>query len=775
MSYIKHFLIIISLFTYTCLLFPKTPAFPGAEGSGMHTTGGRGGKVLYVTSLEDSEEPGTLRWAIRKKGPRTILFKVSGQIVLQSPLKINNGDLTIAGQSAPGDGICVSNYQTTISADNVIIRFIRFRMGDDAKEPEDALSGMHHKDIIIDHCSMSWGLDEISSFYDNQNFTMQWCIIAESLRNSFHDKGIHGYGGIWGGKNATFHHNLFAHNDSRSPRFCGSRYSNRPDLERVDYRNNVIYNWGANNAYAAEGGSYNIVNNYYKPGPASSSGSSKRFLNPDADNGKNKQPSGVYGTFFVKGNYMFNNPELSENNAQGVVLGSSFKKHAPGISKEDILVDSEFAFESVRTHSAQQAFEKVLKNAGCALVRDIHDIRYVDNVRNDNFSYLGSKGSEGGLIDSQEDVGGWPIYNTYNVQIDSDEDGIPDEWLEENYPGKLANDINDEGYTYLEVYLNSLVAHLMGDDCSTKNLENNAIKEVKENRIVVSKNDSADYETVQEAINSIRAFDPDGYTTIFISNGVYKEKIVIPDYVTNLKIIGESKDKTIITFNDHAKIDNMGTFKTYTLQVRGSNIKLENLTIENNAEPLAQAVALHTEGDRIVVKNCRLIGNQDTLYTGGDGNRLLFTNSYIEGTTDFIFGSATAWFEECAIHCKKNSYITAASTPKDVDYGYIFNQCEITLNDEVSSVYLGRPWRPYAATIFMNCILPKGIQTKGWDNWRNADNEKTARYAEFNNKGEGSNTCNRVDWVKILSKNKAENITLTNVMKKRETQTPFCQ
>ncbi|NLC50240.1 MAG: pectin esterase, partial [Bacteroidales bacterium] len=186
-------------------------------------------------------------------------------------------------------------------------------------------------------------------------------------------------------------------------------------------------------------------------------------------------------------------------------------------------------------------------------------------------------------------------------------------------------------------------------------------------------------------------------------------------------------------------------------------------------------VALHTEGDRIVVKNCRLIGNQDTLYTGGDGNRLLFTNSYIEGTTDFIFGSATAWFEECVIHCKKNSYITAASTPKDVAYGYIFNQCEITLNDEVSSVYLGRPWRPYAATIFMNCIFPKGIQAKGWDNWRNADNEKTARYAEFNNKGEGSNTCNRVDWVKILSKNKAENITLTNVMKKRETQTPFCQ
>ena len=436
----------------------QTPAFPGAEGAGMFTTGGRGGKVLFVTSLEDNDSVGTLRWAIRKKGPRTILFNVSGVIQLKSPLFINNGDVTIAGQSAPGDGICISNHETIISADNVIVRYLRFRLGDGAKEAIDAFSGKGQKNIIIDHCSMSWSVDECSSFYDNENFTMQWCLIAESLRNSAHVKGEHGYGGIWGGKNVTFHHNLLVSHDSRNPRFCGSRYSNQPELEKVDFRNNVIFNWGANNAYAAEGGSYNLVNNYYKPGPASKT--NKYFINPYADDGKNHQPAGIFGRFYLKGNVMEGNPAITKNNVSGVKMGSNFVELAPNVSLNELISNTEFSIPKPKTQSARKAYQSVLKNAGCSLVRDVLDMRYVNETRTGRFTYKGSKGSTNGLIDSQNDVGGWPEYISLPAPKDTNRDGIPDGWLEKKYPGKKATDVDKNGYTYLEVYLNELIKNV---------------------------------------------------------------------------------------------------------------------------------------------------------------------------------------------------------------------------------------------------------------------------------------------------------------------------
>lgn len=283
-------------------------------------------------------------------------------------------------------------------------------------------------------------------------------------------------------------------------------------------------------------------------------------------------------------------------------------------------------------------------------------------------------------------------------------------------------------------------------------------------KITVDLNGTGDFTSLQEAIFSVRAFDPAGSTLIFVKNGTYKEKIVIPDWVYDVVIMGESRENTIITFNDHANINNMGTFRTYTLQIRGNNITLENLTVENNAEPLGQAVALHTEGDKLVFKNCRFLGNQDTQYLGGEGNRLYFKDCYIEGTTDFIFGGATAWFEKCDIFCKKNSYITAASTPKNKEFGLIFNKCKISVDENVTSMYLGRPWRAYAMTVFMNCDLPKEINPAGWENWRNPENEKTARYAEYKNYGEGSNISGRVNWAKILTKKEARKITLKNVL-----------
>jgi pectate lyase len=449
----RLFIFVLFVACHSPLVYSSTPAFPGAEGGGKYTTGGRGGRVIYVTSLADTNTEGTLRWAVAQTGARTILFKVSGIIDLNSELKISNGNLTIAGQSAPGDGICIRNYAVQVSANNVIIRFLRFRMGDEKLTESDAIWGRNRQDIIIDHCSMSWSTDECASFYDNTNFTLQWCILSESLRNSVHGKGKHGYGGIWGGHTASFHHNLLAHHDSRNPRMCGSRYSNRPDLELVDFRNNVIYNWGGNSGYAGEGGRYNFINNYYKPGPVSTNRA--RIFQPSADDGSNSQPAGVWGSFYVTGNHVCGSSTATNDNWQGIHPNPSSK------SKAELKSTVPFELPEVTTHSAATAYERVLSYAGASLRRDAVDQRIVREVTDSTFTYPGSNGSVKGLIDTQNDVGGWPDYNTSGVPVDTNNDGIPDGWIEQNCPGKSATDLNEEDYTYLEVYLNSLVAEIM--------------------------------------------------------------------------------------------------------------------------------------------------------------------------------------------------------------------------------------------------------------------------------------------------------------------------
>ena len=292
--------------------------------------------------------------------------------------------------------------------------------------------------------------------------------------------------------------------------------------------------------------------------------------------------------------------------------------------------------------------------------------------------------------------------------------------------------------------------------------------------LVVSRDGTGEFRTIDEAIEVCRAF-MDYTKVIYVKKGVYKEKLIIPSWLTNITICGEDRDNTIITWDDHANIKMpiggldseaavkgkpMGTFRTYTLKVQGSYITLKDITIENNAAKLGQAVTLHTEGDHILVQNCRLLGNQDTVYTGVGGTRVAFYDCYIEGTTDFIFGPSIAWFQNCEIHSKANSYITAASTPAGQKYGYVFYKCRLTADKDVDKVYLGRPWRPFAATIFMDCELGKHIRPEGWHNWNNAKNEETARYAEYGNKGEGASTKNRVKWSKQLSKKEAAKVTL---------------
>ena len=445
----------------------QVPAFPTAEGDGMYTTGGRGGNVLYVTKLTDDGSVGTFRWAINQTGARIIMFKVGGIIPLTSELRIKNGNLTIAGQSAPGDGICLKNYSVVVQANNVIIRFLRFRLGDEAAianptvgfSGADAIWGRNQSDIIIDHCSMSWCIDECSSFYDNKNFTLQWCVMAESLRNSVHGKGTHGYGGIWGGSPATFHHNILAFHDSRNPRFCGSRYSNNPQNEKVNFTNNVIYNWGGNSGYAGEGGYYNMINNYYRSGPAKNTGAvSYRIFSPNPDGGTNSQPAGVWGHFYLRGNTMINAPTVTANNWLGF--------HPTTTYSDTIKSLVPFAFPPyLRIQKADTAYLSVTGFAGASLKRDAVDSRIINNILNGTVSVTtGSNGSTGGFIDSQADVGGWPIYSydVANVPIDTDADGMPDDWetlhglsSTNAADGKLTT--IDGKYTNVEVYLNEIV------------------------------------------------------------------------------------------------------------------------------------------------------------------------------------------------------------------------------------------------------------------------------------------------------------------------------
>lgn len=295
--------------------------------------------------------------------------------------------------------------------------------------------------------------------------------------------------------------------------------------------------------------------------------------------------------------------------------------------------------------------------------------------------------------------------------------------------------------------------------------------------IFVARDGTAEFRNIDDAIEVCRAF-MEYHKVIFVKKGTYKEKLILPSWLTNIEICGEDRDNTIITYDDHANVfipgtdRKMGTFRTYTVRVDGNDITFRNITIENNAARLGQAVALHTQGDRLAFVNCRILGNQDTVYTGGINTRLYFKDCHIEGTTDFIFGPSTAWFESCTILSRTDSYITAASTPQDVEYGYVFNRCKIVAAEGVSKVYLGRPWRPYAHTLFMNCQLGKHILPVGWHNWSNTQNEKTTRYCEYDNHGEGAATKERAAWTRQLTKKEAAKVTLENVFRQNGGWTP---
>ena len=442
------------------------------QGGGASATGGSLGTVYTVTTLTDSLDRqtgtpvrGSLRYAINQVGPRIVIFKVAGTIHLTEPLVISKSDITILGQSAPGDGICLADYPLQISkANNVIIRFVRCRLGQvgmqQKGEDYDALSVNNGSRIVIDHCSCSWSIDECVSCYGNENFTLQYCFITESLRNAGHPKGLHGYGGIWGGKNASFHHNLLAHHDSRNPRFDHD-YVDSKCAGPIDFVNNVVYNWGGNSAYGGEGSTnggggrhINFVNNYYKPGPATNSGVKTRLLNPTTKCGNCTDACGGSvqpGKFFLTGNYMVGSTKVTSDNWQGVFPDESSKKEQCKASARWTQGLTVLTSEQ----KAEEAYETVLSKAGCSLHRDEVDERIVNEVRN----------GSGKIIDTPSEVGGWPELQPAERPQDTDADGIPDEWetqfgLNPNRPLDAQNATLVDGMSNLEVYLCHLVRNL---------------------------------------------------------------------------------------------------------------------------------------------------------------------------------------------------------------------------------------------------------------------------------------------------------------------------
>ena len=488
------------------------PAFPGAEGHGRYVTGGRGGEVRHVTNLNDKGE-GSLRAAVNGNNKKIVVFDISGIIALESDLVIG-ANTTIEGQTAPAPGITV-RYQTVRPSDNNIIRFLRIRRGEekDVNDGADAIWQRQKDGIVLDHCSFSWSIDEIASFYDNQHFTMQWCTLGEALANPGHSKGEHSYGGIWGGKGASFHHNFLCHMQNRVPRFCGARYNwdkydtekyaNSIQAEIVDFRNCVMYNWGGGNGCygGTGGGNINIVNNYYKAGPATNNKTRVTQISvATSSNASGSDFMGYCSRYYINGNYVTAAGNKAENyDWQGVIYdagtsiidgehyipdtkhmyGESIKYRKNSKDEDGVIIklDNEVETGKVTTHSAQNAYQQVLTYAGASLYRDDVDARYMKEAADGTTTYTGSAEKTGdgkaiahrpGIIDFVKDQGEYTLEsNGRPDNFDTDSDGMPDTWETANGLDPLSNDaaeytLDKHGfYTNVEVYCNSLVEEIM--------------------------------------------------------------------------------------------------------------------------------------------------------------------------------------------------------------------------------------------------------------------------------------------------------------------------
>ena len=435
-------------------------AFPGAEGFGKYTTGGRGGRTFIVSNLED-KGPGSFREAAEANEKRIIVFAVSGTIRLQSRISIR-GNVTIAGQTAPGDGICIADQPVVLGGNNIIVRYLRFRMGDrmqnkgkvDGSGSDDAFGGIGKKNIILDHCSMSWSTDEVCTIYNGDSTTLQWNIIAEPLNYSYHfetgDKDFenHGYGGIWGGKHMSAHHNLFAHCMSRNPRFAGIRSTGE---ELVDYRNNVLYNWGHNNIYGGEGGNYNLVNNFFKYGPSTARNVRYRIVNPS------KTETIGFGKYHVEGNFVSGSDEVTNENRIGVHMGNG----GTDADKTVALQEKPFAYAVISPQSAKEAYEAVLMSAGASFRRDTLDQRIINDVKNGTGRIIDVQGGFPHGTAFEITLHAWPVLKSVSPPADTDRDGMPDDWERKKGLDPTSADGHlhtmDKHYTNIEIYINSIL------------------------------------------------------------------------------------------------------------------------------------------------------------------------------------------------------------------------------------------------------------------------------------------------------------------------------
>ena len=777
---IRHFLPCFLLLSFLSAfsLSAQAPAFPTAEGFGKWATGGRGGHVVEVTNLsDDADDPveGSLRWALKQYSgqPLTVVFRVSGIINLDGDLRCQRTDgLTIAGQTAPGDGICIKGGKCNFGGcQNLIIRHVRFRIGLDADN--NFLAGgsigiENASNWIIDHCTFGWSGEENMTIYDNTLTTVQWCIVHEGLYDAGHGKGVRGYGTQWGGQTATYHHNLLAHNKSRSPRFNGARSNDKNVL--IDFVNNVNYNWGGNGAcYGAdwdevgETQHINFVGNYYKPGPAYPGTKASKFCR----NTSGSNPRKLCTQWYMSGNYMEGsaNTACNTNNYNGLDYSDYT---ALGYKKADICMSEPFAVsDPVTTETAAEAYKSVLAGAG-AFPRDTVDRRIIRETMQGKTTYTGSQsGVAPGIIDRPDDVGGYPEYRTYDTVTDNDHDGMDDAW--ETAHGLDATDPDDgrtilaNGYSVLEVYLNSLCGEEIALDFS------------KPFDFIVAPDGSGDFTSIQAAVEAV---PEDGERhLIFLRNGTYEENVLIgrsgqPSRKI-ISLIGENVGKTVIVGED-----------SLTMTVNAPDFYMENVTVSNTAAQ-APCTALRQCGDRQVLKNCRILSHQESLRTDKNG-RGFYYKCRFEGAVDVISAAGSCYFYQCTLHNTDSGWITA---PEGVDYSsklsdghtlyynFFFHDCDLTAASDVASgsCYLGRPRGGQSGSIFMECRLGSHIASAGWDG---TDGElwKSCSFGEYNSLNSAAtapaDVAQRVSWSLQLSENdRLDCLTMENVFQKTAGET----